>query len=112
MIDLKENPYYILGILNSKLADFWYKYYFGTTHLACGYVRYDIPYLKQLPIPIINSNNKKISNRIISLASRVIKAKEKNSNANTNKFENEIDNFVYELYDLTEEERKIIENAN
>lgn len=111
MIDLKENPYYILGILNSKLADFWYKYYFGTTHLACGYVRYDIPYLKQLPIPIINSSNKKISNKIISLASRIIKAKEKNSNANTNKFENEIDNFVYELYGLSKSEIRIIEKA-
>lgn len=111
MIDLKENPYYILGILNSKLADFWYKYYFGTTHLACGYVRYDIPYLKQLPIPIINSSNKKISNKIISLASRIIKAKEKNSNTNTNKFENEIDNFVYELYGLSKSEIRIIEKA-
>ena len=112
IIDLKENPYYILGILNSKLADFWYKYYFGATHLACGYVRYDIPYLKQLPIPIINSNNKKLANKIISLASRIIKSKEKNSNANTNKFENEIDNLVYELYGLSKSEIRIIEKSN
>ena len=109
IIDLKENPYYILGILNSKLADFWYKYYFGATHLACGYVRYDIPYLKQLPIPIINPNNKKLANKIISLVGKIIKNKEKNYNANTGKFENEIDNLVYELYGLSKSEIKVIE---
>ena len=109
IVDLKENPYYILGILNSKLADFWYKYYFGATHLACGYVRYDIPYLKQLPIPKINSKNKKITDRIIRLVDRIIKAKEKNFNANTSKLELEIYNLVYELYCLLKDEIRIIE---
>ena len=111
IVDLKENPYYILGILNSKLADFWYKYYFGATHLACGYVRYDIPYLKQLPIPKINSKNKKIADRIIRLVDRIINAKEKNFNANTSKLEIEINNLVYELYDLSKSEVKIIEKS-
>ena len=112
IVDLKENPYYILGILNSKLADFWYKYYFGATHLACGYVRYDIPYLKQLPIPKINSKNKKIVDRIIRLVNRIIKAKEKNFNANTSKLEIEINNLVYELYGLSKAEIRIIEKSN
>ena len=112
IVDLKENPYYILGILNSKLSDFWYKYYFGATHLACGYVRYDIPYLKQLPIPKINSKNKKIVDRIIRLVNRIIKAKEKNFNANTSKLEIEINNLVYELYGLSKAEIRIIEKSN
>ena len=36
--------------------------------------------------------------------------KKQNPNANTGKLEREIDLLVYELYNLTEEEIKIIEN--
>ena len=79
--------------------------------MACGYVRYDIPYLKQLPIPKINSKNKKITDRIIRLVDRIIKSKEKNFNANTSKLEIEINNLVYELYDLSKSEVKIIEKS-
>ncbi|MGP2553823.1 Eco57I restriction-modification methylase domain-containing protein [Mucilaginibacter rubeus] len=43
---------YLLGLLNSKVIDFWYYAKFETTHMQGGYIRYDLPYLKQIPIPI------------------------------------------------------------
>ena len=68
--------------------------------------------LKQLPIPKINSKNNEITDRIIRLVDRIIKAKEKNFNANTSKLEIEINNLVYELYDLSKAEIRIIEKSN
>jgi len=43
----------LLCILNSKVSNYWYFTKFETTHMAGGYLRFDIPYLEQLPIPKI-----------------------------------------------------------
>ena len=108
IVDYKENPYYILGILNSKIANFWYKYYFGATHLASGYIRYDIPYLKQLPIPKPNAKNKKITDEITALAIKILECKKQGKD--TSELESKIDDLVYALYELTQDEIKIIES--
>jgi len=39
----------------------------------------------------------------------ILENKKRNPQANTSKYEKEIDNLVYQLYDLTEEEIKIVE---
>ena len=108
IVDYKENPYYILGILNSKVANFWYKYYFGATHLASGYIRYDIPYLKQLPIPKLTTKNKKITDEITTLVTKILEYKKQGKD--TGDLESKIDDLVYQLYELTQDEIKIIES--
>ncbi|MGX2985382.1 TaqI-like C-terminal specificity domain-containing protein [Helicobacter sp. 23-1048] len=133
IVDCKENPYYILGILNSKLADFWYKYYFGATHLGSGYIRYDIPYLKQLPIPKITAKNKPLADKIIACVDTILTIKnpchtersevsQKIDNRDISAFskpqydkkikdlESKIDSLVYQLYDLDSQEIEIIES--
>jgi hypothetical protein len=40
---------------------------------------------------------------------KILAAKKENKNADTSNWEREIDKLVYKLYDLTEEEIKIIE---
>jgi hypothetical protein len=40
---------------------------------------------------------------------KILSAKKSNSQADTNQLEKEINNLVYSLYELTEEEVKIIE---
>ena len=112
IVDLKLNPCYILGILNSKLASFWYLYHFETTHLASGYLRYDIPYLKQLPIPKITKANQNIVDRIITLVDEILNLKAKDSATNTNDLEAQIDTLVYKLYSLTNDEIQKIETHN
>jgi hypothetical protein len=47
-----NNPLYILGLLNSKVLDYYYKSKFISTHLAGGYIRYNKPQLERLPIKI------------------------------------------------------------
>jgi len=50
-----------------------------------------------------------IVNKIESLVVNILTAKKKNKNADTSKWEREIDSLFYKLYDLTEDEIKIIE---
>ena len=65
--------------------------------------------IERLPIPKINSKNEKLANELISLVDEILKAKEQDKNANTQELENKINSLVYKLYNLTEEEIKIIE---
>ncbi|HEC1884721.1 TPA: Eco57I restriction-modification methylase domain-containing protein [Campylobacter jejuni] len=65
--------------------------------------------LEKLPIPKINSKNQKIADELVNLVDEILKAKEQDKNANTQKLENKIDFLVYKLYNLTEDEIKIIE---
>ncbi|EAI5415594.1 class I SAM-dependent DNA methyltransferase [Campylobacter coli] len=65
--------------------------------------------IERLPIPKINSKNEKLANELINLVDEILKAKEQDKNANTQELENKINSIVYKLYNLTEEEIKIIE---
>ncbi|EOH8484228.1 class I SAM-dependent DNA methyltransferase [Campylobacter jejuni] len=97
---------YILAFLNS---DFIYlmlrKFYMG------GGIEGELKTnnLEKLPIPKINSKNEKIANELINLVDEILKAKEQDKNANTQELENKINSLTYKLYNLTEEEIKIIE---
>lgn len=108
LTNLKTNieQKYLLAILNSKLINFWYSNYFENTHMAGGYIRFDIPYLKQIPIKEVSINEqKKISKKV----ENIIKLKQKAPTADTSKLEAEIDEQVYKLYNITLDEIKIIE---
>ncbi|MFK0432965.1 hypothetical protein ACISOK_08645, partial [Campylobacter jejuni] len=67
-------------------------------------------YIEKLPIPKINSKNQKLVDELINLVDEILKAKEQNKNASTQELENKINSLTYKLYNLTEDEIKIIEN--
>lgn len=98
---------YILAFLNS---DFIYlmliKFYMG------GGIEGELKTnnLEKLSIPKINSKNEKLADELINLVDEILKAKEQDKNANTQELENKINSIVYKLYNLTEDEIKIIEN--
>ncbi|EOU9405232.1 class I SAM-dependent DNA methyltransferase [Campylobacter coli] len=98
---------YILAFLNS---DFIYlmliKFYMG------GGIEGELKTnnLEKLSIPKINSKNEKLADELINLVDEILKAKEQDKNANTQELENKINSLVYKLYNLTEDEIKIIEN--
>lgn len=100
---------FILALLNSKLINYWYLSKFETTHMAGGYIRFDIPYLKQMPIPKISLQQQQ---RIVNLVDEITRKKALNHSSNTSELEREIDVLVYELYGLTEEEIKVVEGKD
>ena len=54
--------------------------------------------------------NKLIENKIISLVDSILSTKKQNPDADTSLFEKSINQLVYELYEITDEEIKFIEN--
>lgn len=103
------SPYskYLIGILNSNII-FYYMQQISS-NLGDGAFRWIKQYIEKLPIPKINSKNEKLANELVSLVDEILKVKEQNKNANTQEQENKINSIVYKLYNLTEEEIKIIE---
>jgi hypothetical protein len=96
---------YILGIINSKLIS-WY----GNLTLA-NFGKDIFPKLnpndiKELPIPSSFDNYEEIIYRV----KKIITAKSEDNKSNSISVEKELDQLIYRLYDLTEEEIIMIEN--
>lgn len=105
-----ENLKYLLGLLSSNLITYYYKNFSQGCKLGTKGYQYNKHALENLPIPKINSKNQNIVDELINLVDEILKAKEQDKNANTQELENKINSLVYKLYNLTEEEIKIIEN--
>jgi len=98
---------YILGILNSRLAELFY--YWFVYNRAIRTMDFDESYIGKLPIKKITSQNQPLANQIIAIVDQILSAKKQNPEADTGHLEREIDHLVYKLYDLTDEEIKLIE---
>ena len=68
--------------------------------------------VETIPIPPITSSNQHIVSQIESLVDKILAAKKTNHAADTTAWEKEIDRLVYKLYELTDEEIRIIEGVN
>lgn len=66
--------------------------------------------MKEYPLPSITPTNKTIVKQIEGLVDKILNAKKQNKNADTSTWEREVDRLVYKLYELTEEEVKIVED--
>ncbi|EGT3466820.1 class I SAM-dependent DNA methyltransferase [Campylobacter coli] len=101
------NVKYLTTILNSKLIAFWLKH---KGKMQGNNYQIDKEPLLNIPIVTINSKNQNLADELINLADDILKAKEQDKNANTQELENKINSLVYKLYNLNEEEIKIIKN--
>ncbi|ECO5604029.1 class I SAM-dependent DNA methyltransferase, partial [Campylobacter jejuni] len=104
-----ENLKYLIAFLNNDFVAFIFKTFYAGGNLGENGFRYKKAFLEKLPIPKINSKNQKLADELINLVDEILKAKEQDKNANTQELENKINSLVYKLYNLTEEEIKIIE---
>ncbi|MCE7116366.1 class I SAM-dependent DNA methyltransferase [Campylobacter coli] len=104
-----ENLKYLIAFLNNDFVAFIFKTFYAGGNLGENGFRYKKAFLEKLPIPKINSKNEKLANELINLVDEILKVKEQDKNANTQELENKINSIVYKLYNLTEEEIKIIE---
>ncbi len=109
--DFRIDRFLILGVLNSKLMTYFYKKKFFPTHMQGGAFGFDTLSVETLPIPQITKSNQPTAHKITDCAEAILEAKEKDPKANTQKLEKEIDALVYQLYNLTDEEIKTIEEG-
>ena len=85
---------YLLGVLNSKLADFYIRN-LGVTRNG-GYFEYKPMFVEQVPIP------QKINQKFVDLVDKRLRTNDIN-------IDNQIDALVYEMYGLNEEEIKVVD---
>ncbi len=104
-IDDKFDCFFLTGIVASKLISF---IYLNSSSIATkdDFRQTTLTELRKLPIPNIDIEKQK---PISEFAKEILELKYKNSEADTTNLENKIDQLVYQLYGLTEEEIKIVE---
>ena len=90
---------FILGMLNSRFMDFIFRHVNSNTHVSAGE-------LNSLPIP---DSEDSIRESIINFVNQILAAKDNDPDAEVSELEDEIDQLVYELYNLTPNEVEIVE---
>ncbi|WP_100953361.1 Eco57I restriction-modification methylase domain-containing protein [Helicobacter pylori] len=100
----REHAKFLVGLLNSRLLDWLFRKTSTNNHV-------NLYELETLPIPQITKSNQPTADKITALVDKILVVKEKDPKANTLDLEKEIDALVYQLYNLTDEEIKIIENG-
>jgi type I restriction-modification system DNA methylase subunit len=119
----EENFCYILGLLNSKPLDFFFKQV--STRLQGGFYRYFTQFIRRLPIRRINFGDPQDvaqHDRMVALVERMLQIEQDKAEADAvlldarhdltrqiERLDAQIDALVYELYGLTEEEIAIVE---
>ena len=120
---IPSNSLYLLGLLNSKLITFYFK--FISSEIRGNYLRWKRQYVERIPIcidkgklknysvlkeqlekqvKIILNNNRKLSQLKTPTERTAIERQIQATDA-------QIDQLVYQLYGLTEEEIKIVEGT-
>lgn len=112
---------FILAIVNSKLISWYsYRFIFG---LAIRTVQFDNPTTSRIPMPVIdlsNSSHKEVHDKIVVLVDNIIELNKKvNTEKNPNSLnminrqilacEKQLDNLIFSIYNLNDEEKKIVE---
>jgi hypothetical protein len=112
---------YLLGLLNSKLLE-WFIHQ-TATQMRGGWYSYESRFIRKLPIIVKDLSDrvfKEYHDRIVQLVDQMLDAKKQFASALTERdktfYENkcatldrQIDQLVYELYELTPEEIAIVE---
>jgi len=113
------NELYLLGVLNSKYCTYFFRNEFEAKHLAGGYLAINAGQLEQIPICI--NPSKEIHAQIVShvthliqlnkdLQAAMLETKKEQIKTKIDYHEDKINELVYQLYNLTNEEIKLVEN--
>ncbi len=109
------NLKFLTGLINSRALYFYYRTTFKTLHVQSGE-------LASLPLPsidFVNKNDKVMHDKMVALVEQMLEAKKQLQAARTDKDKNfyqdrcnrldgKIDELVYDLYELTPQEIKIV----
>ena len=101
-IDLRA----ILAILNSKMINYFFQSFKQEEGRAFAQVK--TVYIKNLPLAVPSAQ---ILKELSELADKIINTKKLNSSISTVELEDQIDELVYKLYGLSDEDVEIINNS-
>ena len=99
---------YLLACMNSKI----FNWEFTRLGIPLGYAfEWKKQYVELIHVPPVTDANQHIVTQIEEHVNKILDAKNTDPDSDTSDLENEIDNLVYELYNLTPEEVHIVEKA-
>ena len=117
------NLYYLLALLNSRLMTFYYRSLFGGNCLKGGYLRIGPAQLRSLPIcpqpyactePMQHDPLVALVQQMLSLQKRLFKTsaatQRQKLERQIQKLDAQIDQFIYDLYGLSAEEKQMIQD--
>ncbi|MDD5192510.1 MAG: Eco57I restriction-modification methylase domain-containing protein [Candidatus Nanoarchaeia archaeon] len=108
---LGEHLEYVLSILNSKLSYYWFKN--TSSQLGESGIRFIPEFVERFPLKLIEKSKQKpfveLVERILSITDDEDYLKNPEKQAIVKALEKRIDKMVYDLYELTPEEIKIVE---
>ena len=90
---------YVLGIINSRLINYWFEYKYSSTKVSGGYFDLNGNQIKSIPLPKENRYKSKIS----ALVKQVLEKKGDKS------IEQNIDYMIYKTYGLTYDEVTLVD---
>ena len=99
---IPKEDLFLLGILNSKITSFWFKQ--NLPKLRGGFYEPSLVIFKHFPVPSSTSQQKA---EVFKLTNDLLESKE--FGKETLILENKLNNTIYQLYNLTEEEIAIVE---
>lgn len=99
-----ERPKYLVGLMNSELINWYFDKICGES--GVGTNRWKKFYVETIPLP--DTDNKNMES-VENLVDAILMSKKESPKADTKSLEKEIDQLVYQLYGLNEEEIKIVE---
>jgi len=108
------NPLYVLSLLNSRLMTWYYRS--TTAEEGKVFAQIKIELLKLLPVRIADEKTQQpfitLVDKILTITKTLDYLQNMDKQAQVKEYENQIDQMVYKLYDLTDDEIKIVENFN
>ena len=104
-----KNLRFLTGYFNSKIASQWLQR--NCPELQGGTRELSTIFFENIPIPPITPPNQKTAKKIEALVDQILAAKKDNPKTKTTELERQIDELVYELYELTSEEIELVENS-
>lgn len=101
------SPEFLVGLLNSKLVKFFLKECYGSLAMDGG-INFSPHNVSEIPVAKCGKANER---RLVGTVRCILEAKATNREVDTTDWERDIDRLVYELYDLTPAEVKLVEEA-
>lgn len=104
---------YLAAVINSKLMAFVFRTLYDSLAMGGGYLRFQPPQMRRLPMPVEKDEKalKKIAEKLDKLALKLqVELNKDVSKEWSNSSENEINDYIYELFSLNKKEIQLVEN--
>ena len=108
-LDNLDDGYFLAAYINSKFVNNYFSEKFKDKALAGGYLAINKNTIEEIPYI---EPTQKVKEEIIAISKQIHLTTRQNPASNINALEKQIDQLVYNLYELTDDEIKIVEESS